>query len=148
MNILLAPEVNKLLAYLSESNADQTRKQNVCTTLSFISVLISAIGYCGDQNETEDNEHQQKTNESTNDIPEVVIKKINWKANHADITTANWILVMLCSTRFKSYTSYGFKTVRWWLWSHRSNKSFFSSKWIVNCFFFVVSKKQKFFHEQ
>ncbi|CAF4238288.1 unnamed protein product, partial [Rotaria magnacalcarata] len=45
LNILLAPEVNKLLAYLSETNGDQNailRKQNICTTLSFISVLITA----------------------------------------------------------------------------------------------------------
>jgi hypothetical protein len=48
------------------------RKQNICTTLSFISVLITAIGYCGDQSDNEENEQQQTTTEVVSDIPEVV----------------------------------------------------------------------------
>jgi hypothetical protein len=48
------------------------RKQNVCTTLSFISVLITAIGYCGDQSDNEENDHEQKAAEVVSDIPEVV----------------------------------------------------------------------------
>ncbi len=48
------------------------RKQNICTTLSFISVLITAIGYCGDQSDTEEAEQQNKTSEVVSDIPEVV----------------------------------------------------------------------------
>lgn len=48
------------------------RKQNICTTLSFISVLITAIGYCGDQSDTEENDQQQKPPEVVSDIPEVV----------------------------------------------------------------------------
>ena len=48
------------------------RKQNICTTLSFISVLITAIGYCGDQSDAEENDQQQKPGEPISDIPEVV----------------------------------------------------------------------------
>ncbi|CAF0734212.1 unnamed protein product [Adineta ricciae] len=75
LNILLAPEVNKLLAYLSEASTDQNvvlRKQNICTTLSFISVLITAIGYCGDQSDNEESEQQEKANEAVSEIPEVL----------------------------------------------------------------------------
>ncbi|CAF1155266.1 unnamed protein product [Rotaria magnacalcarata] len=75
LNILLAPEVNKLLGYLSETNGDQNailRKQNICTTLSFISVLITAIGYCGDQSDGDENEQQQKATENPSEIPEVL----------------------------------------------------------------------------
>lgn len=75
LNILLAPEVNKLLAFLSESSADQNvvvRKQNICTTLSFISVLITAIGYCGDQSDAEENDQNEKSTENGNDTSEVL----------------------------------------------------------------------------
>jgi len=48
------------------------KKQNICTTLSFISVLITAIGYCGDQSDNEENDQQQKTPEVVSDIPEVL----------------------------------------------------------------------------
>jgi len=36
------------------------RKENICTTLDFISVLITAIGYYGDQNDGEENEQQSR----------------------------------------------------------------------------------------
>ncbi len=52
------------------------KKQNICTTLSFISVLITAIGYCGDQSDNEENEHEQKATEVVSDIPEVVWDEI------------------------------------------------------------------------
>ena len=57
------------------------RKQNICTTLSFISVLITAIGYCGDQSDSEENQQQQQqqqqqTTEIVNDIPEVVCYEV------------------------------------------------------------------------
>ena len=48
------------------------RKQNICTTLSFISVLITAIGYCGDQSDGEENDQQQKPADIITDTPEVV----------------------------------------------------------------------------
>jgi mannitol-1-phosphate/altronate dehydrogenase len=48
------------------------RKQNICTTLSFISVLITAIGYCGDQSDGEENDQQQKPPDVISDTPEVV----------------------------------------------------------------------------
>jgi hypothetical protein len=48
------------------------RKQNICTTLSFISVLITAIGYCGDQSDSEEQDQQQKAPEVISDTPEVV----------------------------------------------------------------------------
>jgi hypothetical protein len=47
--------VNKLLNYLSITDAKNVvlKKDNICTTLHFISVLITAIGYYGDQNDGE-----------------------------------------------------------------------------------------------
>jgi mannitol-1-phosphate/altronate dehydrogenase len=70
------------------------RKQNVCTTLSFISVLITAIGYCGDQSDNEENEQQQKTPEVVSDIPEVVRHRIFFS-----LTRISSNLVMLRFTR-------------------------------------------------
>ncbi|CAF3539923.1 unnamed protein product [Adineta steineri] len=61
LNILLSPEVNKLLSYLSDIENNQNaiiRKENICTTLNFISVLITAIGYYDDQNNGVENEQQ------------------------------------------------------------------------------------------
>ncbi|CAF1247363.1 unnamed protein product, partial [Didymodactylos carnosus] len=62
LNILLVPEVNKLLEYLqnTDNSSIAVRKENICTTLSFISVLITAIGYCGDQNDNEEDEQSQQ----------------------------------------------------------------------------------------
>ncbi|CAF0748655.1 unnamed protein product [Adineta ricciae] len=45
--ILLVPEVNKLIKYLSETGDHQ--KENICITLNFISVLITSFGYYGNQ---------------------------------------------------------------------------------------------------
>ncbi|CAF3069544.1 unnamed protein product, partial [Rotaria sp. Silwood2] len=69
LNIILVPEVNKLLDYLSRTDNNQ---ENICTTLNFISVLITAIGYYDDQNDGEENEQQLKTTESSSNISEVV----------------------------------------------------------------------------
>jgi hypothetical protein len=58
LNILLVPEVNKLLGYLTD--VGDKRKENICESLNFICVLITAIGYYGDG---EDNERQSNTSE-------------------------------------------------------------------------------------
>ncbi|CAF1253446.1 unnamed protein product [Adineta steineri] len=68
LNILLSPEVNKLLSYLSDIENNQNaiiRKENICTTLSFISVLITAIGYYDDQNNGVENEQQLNTSNTS-----------------------------------------------------------------------------------
>ncbi|CAF3591778.1 unnamed protein product [Rotaria sordida] len=69
LNIILVPEVNKLLDYVSQINNNQ---ENICTSLNFISVLITAIGYYGDQHDGEDNEQQYKTVENPSNITEVL----------------------------------------------------------------------------
>ncbi|UJR22249.1 hypothetical protein I4U23_025310 [Adineta vaga] len=64
LNVLLTPEVNKLINYLAETGDHQNitiRKENICTTLNFISVLITSFGYYGDQT---DEEQQSNTNTS------------------------------------------------------------------------------------
>ena len=40
--------------------------------MSFISVLITAIGYCGDQSDGEENDQQDKPVDNVNDTSEVV----------------------------------------------------------------------------
>ncbi|CAF0722801.1 unnamed protein product [Didymodactylos carnosus] len=78
LNILLAPEVNKLLGYLQNTDNSSLAvcKQNICTTLSFMSVLITAIGYCGDQSDNDENDQQQHNGSSalidTSAAPEVL----------------------------------------------------------------------------
>ncbi|CAF5043940.1 unnamed protein product, partial [Rotaria sp. Silwood1] len=68
LNIILVPEVNKLLDYLSRIDNNQ---ENICTTLNFICVLITAIGYYGNQNDGEENEQQLKTTENSSNTSEV-----------------------------------------------------------------------------
>ncbi len=66
LNILLVPEVNKLVNYLSIT--DVLIKENICQTLHFISVLITAIGYYPDQNDGD----ESKTIENISNTSEVV----------------------------------------------------------------------------
>ncbi|CAF3613583.1 unnamed protein product [Rotaria sp. Silwood1] len=70
LNIILVPEVNKLLDYLSRIDNNQ---ENICTTLNFICVLITAIGYYGNQNDGEENEQQLKTTENSSNTSEVIL---------------------------------------------------------------------------
>ncbi|CAF1103848.1 unnamed protein product [Rotaria sp. Silwood1] len=69
LNIILVPEVNKLIDYLSRMDNNQ---ENICTTLNFICVLITAIGYYGNQNDGEENEQQLKTTENSSNTSEVL----------------------------------------------------------------------------
>ncbi|CAF3368377.1 unnamed protein product, partial [Rotaria socialis] len=69
LNIILVPEVNKLFDYLSKTNNNQ---ENICTTLNFISVLLVAIGYYGDQNDGEENEQKYQTAQNPSNISEVL----------------------------------------------------------------------------
>ncbi len=45
--------MNKLVNYLSIT--DTLKKENICQTLHFISVLITAIGYYGEESKTIEN---------------------------------------------------------------------------------------------
>ncbi len=65
--------MNKLLKYLSETGDTQVqnaalKKENICTTLHFISVLITSIDYSGDQNDGE-MESMSNTSEVVGDSP-------------------------------------------------------------------------------
>jgi len=63
LNILLVPEVNYLLSNLSQTGDNQMAKENICRTLNFILILITSIGYYGE-------------NEEIKNISEVVRKSI------------------------------------------------------------------------
>lgn len=57
LNILLVPEVNKLLGYLSDtSQSVEWKRENICTILHFISVLITSIGHYDAENLNETTE--------------------------------------------------------------------------------------------
>lgn len=72
LNIILGPEVNKLFNYLSEDN-QLLKKQNICTTLDFISVLITSIGcYNG-----EDNEQQSETIDNSSEVMFCILQDLD-----------------------------------------------------------------------
>jgi hypothetical protein len=78
--------VNKLVNYLSITDA--LKKENICQTLHFISVLITAIGYYGDQNDGE----ESKTIENISNTSEVVGDYLGM------LSILLFILAMLCTS--------------------------------------------------